>query len=97
MENYKQFRAGQIWESPRGTYYQVEEIGPYVTHRQALSGKRKQAILRKVAIGKGRRTKRDYDDVFGWVFISPAMTAEIRENIESLKSNLNEEHQNVPS
>ena len=49
------FRVGEVWVSPRGTYYRVESReGWHVTLRAGL-------------YGGGRRHKRPWADVIGWV------------------------------
>lgn len=49
------FRVGEVWVSPRGTYYRVEaRDGWHVTLRAGLSG-------------PGRLHKRPWGDVIGWV------------------------------
>lgn len=48
------FRVGEVWQSPKGTYYRViAREGWYVTLRAGLDG-------------PGRKQKRDRDDVIGW-------------------------------
>jgi len=48
------FRAGEVWESPRGTLYKVI----YVHSRQAT--------LRMGSDGSGRIIRRPYDAVINW-------------------------------
>jgi len=49
------FRVGEVWKSPRGTYYRViAREGWHVTLRAGLDG-------------PGPNQKREWDDVIGWV------------------------------
>lgn len=52
------FHVGQTWESPRGFFYKVIDC--------ARGGK---AILRGGKDGSGRKIKRDWDAVSGWILI----------------------------
>lgn len=53
------FRPGEVWETPRGTLYRVEEC--------RRGGK---AVLRVGKSGGGRKVVRDWDAVIGWVRVS---------------------------
>ena len=58
-ERVTQFHAGQVWISPRGTYYRVEgvERGGW-------------AKLRTGAFGEGRIKRKGWDDTGnGWVLV----------------------------
>lgn len=50
------FHEGQIWESPRGTYYKVVK-----------SERNGQAILKQGTDGSGSKIKRPWDAVVNWV------------------------------
>jgi hypothetical protein len=52
------FEIGQIWESPRGFLYHVVEY-------ESAPSKGKRAVLRLG--GTGRKVRRDWDAVIGWV------------------------------
>lgn len=69
-DDLDQFRVGQVWRSPKGTLYVVEQIGPERSNRERLFGKKKQATLRQRVAEKGRRVRRDYDAIIGWAFVS---------------------------
>lgn len=49
------FHVDQVWESPSGEVYRVEEV--------AENG---VAVLRRGAAGEGYRVGRPHDAVFGW-------------------------------
>lgn len=65
----ERFNVGEIWRSPNGTIYTVENIGPERSKRELLFGKKRQATLRKGTDGRGRRVNRDYDAIIGWARI----------------------------
>lgn len=65
----ERFNVGEVWRSPQGTIYVVENIGPERSKRELLYGKKRQATLRKGLDGKGRRINRDYDAILGWARI----------------------------
>ncbi|MGP1148179.1 hypothetical protein ACJ8LH_01530 [Serratia sp. CY49633] len=48
------FRAGEVWESPKGTLYKV------------MSVELRQATLRMGSDGSGRIVRRPWDAVIGW-------------------------------
>ncbi|MGQ5735393.1 hypothetical protein ACUNI2_26930 [Serratia sp. IR-2025] len=48
------FRAGEVWESPKGTLYKV------------MSVDLRQATLRMGSDGSGRIVRRPWDAVIGW-------------------------------
>lgn len=48
------FRAGEVWESPKGTLYKV------------MSVELRQATLRMGSDGSGRIVRRAWDAVIGW-------------------------------
>ncbi|HEJ7052547.1 TPA: hypothetical protein SMF43_001492 [Serratia marcescens] len=48
------FRAGEVWESPKGTLYKV------------ISVELRQATLRMGSDGSGRIVRRPWDAVMGW-------------------------------
>ena len=48
------FRAGEVWESPKGTLYKV------------MSVELRQATLRMGSDGSGRIVRRQWDAVIGW-------------------------------
>jgi hypothetical protein len=50
-----QFIVGEVWESPRGTLYRVVERNAF------------QAVLRLGVSGYGRKIRRGWSDVIGWV------------------------------
>ncbi|WP_019584170.1 hypothetical protein [Thioalkalivibrio sp. ALE16] len=50
------FHVGQVWGSPKGTFYRVMD--------RQRGGK---ATLRLGADGSGRKMVRDWDAVIGWV------------------------------
>ena len=57
------FRVGEVWMSPRGTYYRVESC------EIRIKGNREsqEVTLRAGLFGNGRIRKREWDSVIGWV------------------------------
>lgn len=68
-----EFRNGQVWRSPKGTFYRVEET------RESSSGDdgARQALLRQGLEGRGRRVSRDCAQTQGWEFVAPMETPEL--------------------
>lgn len=68
-----EFRNGQVWRSPRGTFYRVEET------QASSSGDdtARQAVLRQGLEGRGRRIFRNCAQTQGWAFVAPMVTPEL--------------------
>ncbi|MBN3043323.1 hypothetical protein H4F47_10370 [Pectobacterium brasiliense] len=53
------FKVGEVWQSPRGTFYKV------------ISVDSREATLRKGSDGSGKIMRRWWDDVVNWVRVKP--------------------------
>jgi len=62
------FHDGQVWQSPKGTFYRVERV---------VGG---QATLRVGLEGAGRLVRRGHDRTNGWTFIAPLVTPSLVES-----------------
>lgn len=64
-----EFRQGQVWLSPKGTWYRVEEV------------RLGQATLRVGLQGTGRLVRRPVAATQGWQFVAPLVTGELIQQV----------------